>query len=303
MASWARSRIVVGGGSLRATARVLILVVILSGCRSAAAVFLDIPPGEADGQEQPENVRGARVQAGTGEIPAGVAGTSDTVRAPLPIEQTADPDSVLGLLPRAADGALDWNEAIRLGVIDPRPGPDRDSDDGRVVFGFDFYFGEFETLFPHSGHVRWMTCDNCHPSIFRTRGTRTSMKEIGEGASCGTCHGKVAFAVEACDRCHPALAMPEGRLQPDLGGESRFRRDSTSEVSFVPSVFAHWIHRLRFECSACHPDPFPMRAGVTGVTMEAMQGGAMCGKCHDGRTAFGLVECTRCHKPEEAAAS
>ena len=38
-----------------------------------------------------------------------------------------------------------------------------------------------------------------------------------------------------------------------------------------------------------------MRAGETVVTMDEMQAGDNCGSCHDGTTAFGVMECTRCH--------
>jgi c(7)-type cytochrome triheme protein len=272
---------------------------LLASCASAAAVFLDLPQEEESRQRELDEATASPAPATPVPEVQPQAVYRDTVREPLPIEQTLDPDSVLAMLPRTVGGSLDWNEAIRQGVIDPQAGRDTNRNDP-ADFGYDFYFGDFETFFPHSEHVAWVSCGSCHPSIYRTRGTKTTMEDISEGTSCGTCHGTVAFAVEACDRCHTALSMAEGGLQPDLGGEFRFRRDSTTEISFVPSVFPHWVHRVRYKCAACHPDPFPMSLQPLETPMAEMQQGSACGECHDGEAAFGLMDCNRCHKSEEA---
>ena len=38
-----------------------------------------------------------------------------------------------------------------------------------------------------------------------------------------------------------------------------------------------------------------MQANGTGITEKDVREGRYCGACHDGNTAFGVMECTRCH--------
>jgi c(7)-type cytochrome triheme protein len=63
------------------------------------------------------------------------------------------------------------------------------------------------------------------------------------------------------------------------------------------ATFAHWFHRIRFRCSACHTGVFEMKAGANPITMEAMRGGRFCAACHTGQPAWpiGFEACTRCH--------
>jgi len=60
-------------------------------------------------------------------------------------------------------------------------------------------------LFSHRKHGVWNGCEVCHPEIFAgvKKGlTKYSMPEIFEGKYCGACHGKVAFPLLDCQRCH-----------------------------------------------------------------------------------------------------
>ena len=59
-------------------------------------------------------------------------------------------------------------------------------------------------LYPHTTHTWWLKCKSCHPARFdRGAGdTDMTMKEMGKGKYCGECHGKVAFPLEDCNRCH-----------------------------------------------------------------------------------------------------
>lgn len=62
--------------------------------------------------------------------------------------------------------------------------------------------------FPHGEHVYLLDCANCHPDIFNIKKKTTkhfSMRYITQGLFCGVCHGKVAFPVDDCERCHPAM--------------------------------------------------------------------------------------------------
>jgi len=63
-------------------------------------------------------------------------------------------------------------------------------------------------IFPHDAHKQWLDCSNCHPDIFNVKKKTTEhfeMKYILESKFCGVCHLKVAFPLNDCKRCHPAM--------------------------------------------------------------------------------------------------
>ena len=63
----------------------------------------------------------------------------------------------------------------------------------------------FDVIFSHKKHAKWNGCEVCHPAIFPTveKGTlKYSMFDIYDGEYCGVCHGKVAFPLIECQRCH-----------------------------------------------------------------------------------------------------
>ena len=59
-------------------------------------------------------------------------------------------------------------------------------------------------VFPHKQHTEWLECSNCHPAIFipQKGANIISMPLILLGQKCGVCHGKVAFPVSECAKCH-----------------------------------------------------------------------------------------------------
>jgi c(7)-type cytochrome triheme protein len=62
-----------------------------------------------------------------------------------------------------------------------------------------------QIIFSHKKHTVWNGCEVCHPEIFAgvKKGlTKYSMPEIFDGKYCGACHGKVAFPLLDCQRCH-----------------------------------------------------------------------------------------------------
>jgi c(7)-type cytochrome triheme protein len=79
-------------------------------------------------------------------------------------------------------------------------------------------------------------------------------------------------------------------------GDVVFKREG-GEAGTAPTVFPHWVHRIRYKCYACHPEIFEMKAGANKVTMEAIRGGKFCGTCHNGKIAWGVTfeTCNRCH--------
>jgi c(7)-type cytochrome triheme protein len=162
----------------------------------------------------------------------------------------------------------------------------------------------FDAFFPHSAHVEWLACETCHPRIFPYRGEAITMESVNNGETCGVCHGPVAFPPAACFRCHTGMP-PSGQVEATLGDNIVLARSAEAATAaspedlavYPPASFSHWVHRIRYRCSACHPAPFETEVGADTLRMAAIERGAACGACHDGATAFGFLECGRCHVP------
>lgn len=110
----------------------------------------------------------------------------------------------------AAGNGVNWTEGLNSGAVKPqtfiRKKP-RDMMFGKVLQLKTGTSLITAALFPHQAHTAWLDCDNCHPDLFTIRKTEThfSMDEILKGNYCGVCHLKVAFPMNECRRCHPAM--------------------------------------------------------------------------------------------------
>lgn len=84
-----------------------------------------------------------------------------------------------------------------------------------------------------------------------------------------------------------------------LPGELAMARaaDSPGQVTF--NHVSH-VDEAKPACTACHPREFRIlkaSAGRRPIRHEEMEKGRQCGKCHDGKTSFGMTDdCTLCHK-------
>lgn len=61
--------------------------------------------------------------------------------------------------------------------------------------------------FSHEKHAHWSGCNMCHPEVFPSAPkavVQSSMFVHMEGRYCGACHGKVAFPLNNCSKCHPS---------------------------------------------------------------------------------------------------
>lgn len=136
--------------------------------------------------------------------------------------------------------------------------------------------------FSHARHLKGMQCDACHPKLFATGPNRTfTMAEMEKGKSCGACHdGTKAFAIQDCGGCHPTK-------------EIVFNVKQTG-----PTHFSHKKHMEQYQCSACHAKLYPL-GPKKPVSMAAMQKGKSCGACHNGREAFAVAKCGKCHPVKE----
>ena len=282
---------------MRRALALILIAVAAAGCGNAARAFFDLPAPRA-----------ARPPAVT--VPGRVA-PQDAIGAPLPLlETTLDADSVLALMPRDSIGHADWVAALRLGLMRPRPAIGARFEDSPATFGFDFFFAgkdtSFDATFPHSAHTQIIACAQCHGRLFRYRNVKYKMQDLLEGRYCGACHGKVSFpVVSGCERCHTRIQLPAHRAHPRLLGTVQMARvtdgsgmsPATPEQQLPPARFPHWVHRIRYQCRACHVDLFEPRAGANVITMRDITAGRACGRCHDGETAFraGFGNCQRCH--------
>ncbi len=102
---------------------------------------------------------------------------------------------------------VDWVKALEGDEIMPRN--ERMSNDARpVVMDLNIVRevkGSMpDVVYPHKQHTEWLDCSNCHPAIFipQKGANQISMASILLGQKCGVCHGKVAFPVSECRKCH-----------------------------------------------------------------------------------------------------
>jgi c(7)-type cytochrome triheme protein len=87
-------------------------------------------------------------------------------------------------------------------------------------------------------------------------------------------------------------------------GDLRYQRengDPEELKSYPPSIFQHWVHRIRYRCDACHNHLFEMTPAEAVMTHDTMGDDKLCNSCHNGKTAFdsGFNNCHRCHISEE----
>lgn len=157
--------------------------------------------------------------AGTGD-PLGFAGDAEKAglkEHPLALE--------LSDLPKDRYGLIDWATAIKetrvkpLDSLDPNEKPQPPLDLDIAIFTKSQF--QPDVIFPHFVHTLWLTCINCHPSIFPMNAKEANrimtMPKIASGEFCGRCHNRVAFPLSDCLRCHvkPKDVPP---IDPDFRG-------------------------------------------------------------------------------------
>ena len=118
------------------------------------------------------------------------------------------PKEAFGPMPKSNSGnRVDWVAALEKGIVNPRFDLE---DDTKKPIVLDLNIvrevkGSMpDVVYPHKQHTEWLDCSNCHPSIFipKKGANNISMASILLGKQCGVCHGKVAFPVSDCRRCH-----------------------------------------------------------------------------------------------------
>ena len=136
------------------------------------------------------------------------------------------------------------------------------------------------TGFSHKRHLAtFPDCSVCHPSLFVAGSKKhRTMSDMATGKSSGFCHnGKSAFGLDSCITCHPV-------------------REITYKIKETgPTHFSHKFHIEVATCTACHPKLYAPNQKNRRVGMAAMEKGMSCGACHNGKQAFSVKECSKCH--------
>ncbi len=122
-------------------------------------------------------------------------------------KENSNPDVVMKSIPKEATGLEDWVKAFQEDKINPHESLDLDKKHTPPL-KFDVEIPAVgsmpNVIFPHEPHTYWLDCTNCHPGIFMMKkgGNPISMVKIVNGEFCGRCHGRVAFPIANCTRCH-----------------------------------------------------------------------------------------------------
>ncbi len=107
--------------------------------------------------------------------------------------------------------SINWVESLKRGMISPvkhLKGKPKDIPFDKTLVLESSWSIIPPAIFPHKAHVEWLDCNSCHPDIFNIKKKTTknfSMDAILEGKFCGVCHLNVAFPINHCQGCHPAL--------------------------------------------------------------------------------------------------
>src|SRR5512137_330687 len=97
-----------------------------------------------------------------------------------------------------------------------------------------------KVVFNHNFHIKQKgienNCKACHDAIFdMKKKSHYTMAEMEQGKSCGACHGKSAFGLGECARCHTV-------------------KDITFKIKETGSLaFSHAKHVAKHPCGSCHP--------------------------------------------------
>jgi c(7)-type cytochrome triheme protein len=111
-------------------------------------------------------------------------------------------------LPKDRYGLIDWVKIVEDNIIAPKHSLDPDAQELPALDVVVVMPTKIESVnavnFPHKTHTYWLSCEVCHPKLFLPAKGQNNMNMSGivEGKWCGVCHGKVAFPLTDCNRCH-----------------------------------------------------------------------------------------------------
>ena len=141
--------------------------------------------------------------------PAGTGGPDAVSSKSVRIGKGAHPKALSGRnIPKDKYGLVDWAKLVKKKIINPRYSLDPKAREApplklNVLIRTKSDFVD-DVVFPHDIHTWWLDCNSCHMKLFiPARGKNNmSMADMAKGKWCGKCHGKVAFPLTDCTRCH-----------------------------------------------------------------------------------------------------
>lgn len=156
-----------------------------------------------------------------------------------------------------------------------------------------------------------VSCATCHPAV-----AGLHKKPPHKDAGCVACHAPHGWKVEGRDRCltchgdkaqhNPGPPCSQCHdFKPAAAGKAA-AASGPAAIAFPSDpgspgkvTFEHAKHLARgAKCADCHPKLFAMKKGADKLSMDSMGEGKQCGACHDGKTAFGVMDgekCDSCH--------
>lgn len=128
-------------------------------------------------------------------------------RGPSLVELQEPSEGLSELPPHLSGNRVFWGKALDQGAISPRRTiyPSKEKFEVLDLDVLMDLFGSMDIVrFPHKIHTQWLTCNNCHEELFKSKAgvNKLSMNSILQGEQCGLCHGSVAFPLTQCQLCH-----------------------------------------------------------------------------------------------------
>ncbi len=86
------------------------------------------------------------------------------------------------------------------------------------------------------------------------------------------------------------VGLVSGAMAVGTGKKVEWDEKTQGKVIFDGTAHAN----AGLKCNDCHTKIFPMKKG--DLKMDDMKAGKSCGTCHNGKKAFAVTECAKCHK-------
>ena len=116
-------------------------------------------------------------------------------------------------LPQDQYSSVDWTKANKEGFIQPRGSIDGKGNAKEIpLIQAAILYKNTETAdwvnFSHKEHAEWLNCKSCHSDETLDVGFVQPESKVHTGKQCGYCHGKVAFSLDNCEKCHNTAKTP-----------------------------------------------------------------------------------------------
>jgi c(7)-type cytochrome triheme protein len=98
-----------------------------------------------------------------------------------------------------------------------------------------------------------------------------------------------------CNQCHTFKAHSFMKINGELCKDCHNLKIFVYSSGGFPARFNHENH-AKLGCKECHMGIFPMKKGISRMTMDSIYEGRYCGACHNGKKAFSSSECGLCHE-------